>query len=73
MTSGWRGGFAIMCRRVRQVRLRDDSDHLLILRHTLMNPYLIDLENGISYIAGYFEFLTRHLNALVVSGDDGRR
>lgn len=55
------------------MRLRDDSDHLLILRHTLMNPYLIDLENGISYIAGYFEFLARYLNALVASPDDGRR
>jgi glutamate/tyrosine decarboxylase-like PLP-dependent enzyme len=32
---------------------------LMILRHTLMNPYLLDVENGISYIDRYFEFLAR--------------
>lgn len=32
---------------------------LTILRHTLMNPYLIDHENGISYIDRYFDFLDR--------------
>ena len=31
----------------------------MILRHTLMNPYLLDAENGISYIDRYFEFLWR--------------
>ncbi len=41
-----------------------DTDHLLILRHTLMNPYLIDHENGISYIERYFDFLTRCTAAL---------
>ena len=35
------------------------SEPLLILRHTLMNPYLVDHENGISYIDRYFEYLTR--------------
>lgn len=30
---------------------------LVILRHTLMNPYLIDVENGISYIDRYFDYL----------------
>jgi glutamate/tyrosine decarboxylase-like PLP-dependent enzyme len=41
----------------------DDSgaDRLSILRHTLMNPYLIDRENGISYLRRYFEFLARRL------------
>ncbi len=39
----------------------DDSDRLVILRHTLMNPYLIDHENGISYIDRYFEYLTTQL------------
>lgn len=34
-----------------------DADHLVILRHTLMNPYLLDVENGISYIERYFEYL----------------
>ena len=43
---------------------QDDSDHLVILRHTLMNPYLIDHENGISYIDLYFEHLARRLRAL---------
>lgn len=33
------------------------SDRLVILRHTLMNPYLIDHENGISYIDRYFDYL----------------
>lgn len=38
--------------------LDDDRDgKLVILRHTLMNPYLIDRENGISYIDLYFEHL----------------
>ena len=38
----------------------EDSDRLVILRHTLMNPFLLDDENGISYIDLYF----RHLEAL---------
>ena len=41
------------------------DDRLLILRHTLMNPYLIDRENGISYIDRYFEFLARRTQALL--------
>ena len=45
-----------------------DSDRVVILRHTLMNPYLIDHENGISYIDRYFEFLTRRVRALVAAG-----
>jgi glutamate/tyrosine decarboxylase-like PLP-dependent enzyme len=43
---------------------RDDADRLVILRHTLMNPFLIDSENGISYIERYFEHLERRLRAL---------
>jgi glutamate/tyrosine decarboxylase-like PLP-dependent enzyme len=38
-----------------------ESQHLVILRHTLMNPYLIDHENGISYLEAYFAFLARHV------------
>ena len=45
-----------------------DDDRLLILRHTLMNPYLIDHENGISYIDRYFEFLGRRVRALTAAG-----
>ena len=36
-----------------------DGPGLTILRHTLMNPYLLDVTNGISYIDLYFEFLGR--------------
>jgi hypothetical protein len=35
----------------------EDTDRLVILRHTLMNPHLIDHENGISYIELYFGYL----------------
>ena len=41
-----------------------DQDKLMILRHTLMNPYLIDHENGVSYIDRYFDFLGRRIRAL---------
>jgi glutamate/tyrosine decarboxylase-like PLP-dependent enzyme len=44
--------------------LDPDEDRLLILRHTLMNPFLIDHENGINYIDRYFEFLTRRVCAV---------
>jgi len=40
----------------------EDSDSLLILRHTLMNPYLIDQENDISYIDLYFDFLIQRVH-----------
>ena len=42
----------------------EDADRLVILRHTLMNPYLIDRENGISYIDRYFDYLTARVRAL---------
>jgi glutamate/tyrosine decarboxylase-like PLP-dependent enzyme len=42
----------------------DPEARLLILRHTLMNPYLIDRENDISYIDGYFDFLARRIREL---------
>ena len=41
-----------------------EADRLAILRHTLMNPWLIDRENGISYIDRYFEFLEARVRAL---------
>jgi len=49
----------------------EDNDRLVILRHTLMNPYLIDHENGISYIERYFEFLARRVRALATSVSAG--
>ena len=42
-----------------------EADRLVILRHTLMNPYLIDAENGISYIDRYFDYLAGRVRALV--------
>jgi len=41
------------------------EESLVILRHTLMNPFLIDSENDVSYIEGYFDFLERNINALL--------
>ena len=40
------------------------TDRLTLLRHTLMNPYLIDRENGISYIERYFDYLSEQVRAL---------
>ena len=39
------------------------DEHLLILRHTIMNPFVLDAENGISYIDRYFEYLSRRVQA----------
>ncbi len=46
----------------------DDGERLAILRHTLMNPFLIDGENGISYIQGYFRHLETLLPAAMTIG-----
>ena len=43
----------------------EGGDKLMILRHTLMNPYLIDHENGISYIDRYFEHLALRVRSLL--------
>ncbi len=43
----------------------ESDDKLMILRHTLMNPYLIDHENGISYIDRYFDYLGARVRALL--------
>ncbi|MBY4598447.1 pyridoxal-dependent decarboxylase [bacterium BD-1] len=43
----------------------EDDDRLVILRHTLMNPFLLDTGNGISYLEMYFEYLGRTAAALV--------
>jgi len=45
--------------------LDEDNDKLVLLRHTLMNPYLIDHENGISYIDLYFDHLGMRVRALL--------
>jgi hypothetical protein len=53
----------------------DDSAHdrIVILRHTLMNPYLLDDENGISYIDLYFDYLGRQLHSARQRGLDAAR
>ena len=43
----------------------DAEDHLVILRHTLMNPWLIDERNGISYIDMYFQHLEQRIGVLL--------
>jgi glutamate/tyrosine decarboxylase-like PLP-dependent enzyme len=45
----------------------EDGDRLLILRHTLMNPYLLDDENGISYIDLYCDYLEHQIRSLLAS------
>jgi len=42
----------------------ETDDRIVILRHTLMNPYLIDRENGISYIDRYFDYLAARVRVL---------
>ncbi|ODS62056.1 MAG: pyridoxal-dependent decarboxylase [Arenimonas sp. SCN 70-307] len=42
-----------------------DDDRLVILRHTLMNPFLLDTGNGISYLELYFDYLERQAMQLV--------
>ena len=43
----------------------DGADRLFILRHTLMNPFLVDTENGIDYIERYFDYLSRRTRSLL--------
>lgn len=42
----------------------EEQSHVTVLRHTLMNPFVLDTENGISYIDRYFDFLARRVRAL---------
>ena len=44
------------------------GERLVILRHTLMNPFLLDAHNGISYIDRYFDFLGARLRSLLGNG-----
>jgi glutamate/tyrosine decarboxylase-like PLP-dependent enzyme len=46
----------------------ENTDRLFILRHTLMNPFLMDAENGIDYIERYFDFLARLAHAVFAEG-----
>jgi glutamate/tyrosine decarboxylase-like PLP-dependent enzyme len=66
-------GEADMARVLRELMLdpdtlqpdHDGADRLFILRHTLMNPFLVDTENGIDYIERYFDYLGRRTRALL--------
>jgi hypothetical protein len=49
----------------------DGADRLVVLRHTLMNPYLEDTENGISYIDRYFDYLGGLARNLLPARGDG--
>ncbi|TZF90487.1 pyridoxal phosphate-dependent decarboxylase family protein [Cognatilysobacter lacus] len=42
-----------------------DADRLVILRHTLMNPYLLDRENDISYVGRYFDYLGERIRRML--------
>jgi glutamate/tyrosine decarboxylase-like PLP-dependent enzyme len=44
-----------------------DADRLLILRHTLMNPYLLDHENDISYIERYLDYLGSRIRLILAA------
>lgn len=48
----------------------DAEGRLFILRHTLMNPYLVDDENSISYIERYFDHLSQEIAALLAQRPD---
>ena len=50
---------------MRCVRARRMPIASVVLRHTLMHPFLLDDGNGSSYLGGYFEFLDRLLTALL--------
>lgn len=43
-----------------------EARRLVILRHTLMNPYLLDRENGVSYIDRYLDYLAARLGCMLL-------
>lgn len=49
----------------------DGEDRIFILRHTLMNPWLIDNENGINYIDRYCDFLSDVIHRTAGSSNNG--
>jgi len=46
----------------------DEADHVFLLRHTLMNPWLTDDGQGNSFVDRYCEFLERSI-AQTLEGD----
>ena len=45
----------------------EDDDRLAILRHTLMNPFLLDTGHGASYLELYFDWLGRRAGELMAT------
>lgn len=48
----------------------EEADRIVVLRHTLMHPFLLDQGHGSSYLAGYFDFLERQIDALLAASSD---
>lgn len=52
-------------------RPEHEADHIFILRHTLMNPYLLDGPDGRNYVDMYWDFLEEAIDtALLRIGQD---
>ena len=45
---------------------REEADHMFILRHTLMNPFLMDGPGERNYIDMYWDFLEEAINAALL-------
>ena len=48
------------------VRPGEEADHIFILRHTLMNPFLMDGPGERSYIDMYWDFLEEAIDAALL-------
>ena len=44
-----------------------EADHIFLLRHTLMNPWLLSEDNGRNYIDRYWDYLVGLIEAELVS------
>ncbi len=49
----------------------EEDDRLVVLRHTLMNPFLLDATNGINYLEAYFDYLGRRAGDLLARAATG--
>jgi len=50
-----------------------ESDHIFLLRHTLMNPWLLDGPDGRSYIDLYWEYLSEVVDEVLGNGGASQR
>lgn len=48
----------------------EEGDRIVVLRHTLMHPFLLDQGDGSSYLSGYFDFLERQIVDLLGASAD---